>query len=195
MFPNRLPTYLEPSKSGTVIDLILRSKAIIEGTDMENQVMQLSAGIEQLLPLAPEIILAETLETIVANAETTLGGRACWALHQGPVVEVELMGSSGTVEAVFEAETGELVDTVSVGPSRRGKRMARALDRTVLSLIDAMDVAKGAIGPGETLEATLLSAGRSGGRRFEIAVRTSDGTFSALVDAATGRLLQVLPYG
>jgi hypothetical protein len=82
-----------------------------------------------------------------------------------------------------------------VGPSRRGKRMARALDRTVLSLIDAMDVAKGAIGPGETLEATLLSAGRSGGRRFEIAVRTSDGTFSALVDAATGRLLQVLPYG
>lgn len=156
--------------------------------------MQLTADIEQLLPLAPEIILAETLETIVASAESTLGGRACGALRQGPVVEVELICSSGTVEAVFEAETGELVETVSIGRSRRGKRMTRALDRTVLSLIDAMDVAKSATGPGETLEATLLCASRAGGRRFDITLRTSEDLFSVVVDATTGRLLRLTPY-
>ncbi len=161
---------------------------------MDNQVMPFPLDNEQLLNLAPEVILAETLESIVASAETAFGGEASEAFRDGQVVEVEVMCGSKVVEAVYDAKTSELLDAETLPACRRGKRVARALDRAVLSLVDAMDVAKMAVGPGETLEAALPTAGRDGGRRFDIALRTSDGVFDVQVDAASGRLLRVVAH-
>lgn len=161
---------------------------------MENQVTSLLAEGDQLLFLAPEVILSEAVESVVAAAESAFRAEAFGAIRHGRFVEVELVDGSAIIEAVYDAASGELQDTQTLLSSRRGRRAAQALDRAVLSLADAMDVAKGGVGPGETLEACLHTAGASCGRRFDIVLRTSEGTFEVFVDAATGRLSRVVPH-
>ncbi|MEM9383591.1 MAG: hypothetical protein AAGA68_00900 [Pseudomonadota bacterium] len=160
---------------------------------MENQVIPFALDSDPLLALAPEVILSETLESLIASAETTFGGEACEAFHDGQLVEVEVVCDAKIVEAVYDANSCELLDAHVQPVGRRGKRVVRALDRAVLTLVDAMDVAKGAVGPGESLEAGLRTTGSDGGRRFEVILRTSEGVYEIQVDSASGRLVRVVP--
>ncbi len=142
--------------------------------------------------LCLEVILAESLENIVAVAESAFDGEACLAFRDGARVEVELVCGAHLVEVVYDADSGELLDSQVVAGSRRCRRSARALSRSVLSLLDAIDLAKRALGPGEVLWAALATTAGDREHYFDIHLRTADASYDVHIDPNMGRLLRVV---
>jgi hypothetical protein len=160
---------------------------------MENQATKCAVAVAAPAPLLlrqePQ---SETLETIIALAESAFAGEATEVFRNGPFVEVEVVSGTRIVEAVYDIETGALQMCHATAESRRGKRNARALGRAVLSLLDAIDLAKAAVGAGEVLRAALLSAASLGERRFDVRLRTRGGDVDVAIDPTTGRLVRAV---
>lgn len=135
---------------------------------------------------------ADSLESLIESAEATFSGEAYAAGSIGGFAEVQLLSGNQLVEALYDAETGQLLDTESFGSGRFAQRVAAALDVAVISLVDAITAAKDAVGPGDVLEADLLISRRNTGRRFIVDIRTDDGVFDVIVDSSTGRILRII---
>jgi uncharacterized membrane protein YkoI len=150
----------------------------------------LMAGLVMILASAPAA--AASLESIIEEAELTFAATVYDAdLYRG-FAEVELLSNDGLIEAVFDRETGQLIESELYGTPRRTQRVARAVERAELSILDAIAAATAAVGPGDVLEADLIVSGRRSGRVFMVDVRTAEGDFDVAVSARNGRILRVI---
>jgi len=136
--------------------------------------------------------LAQSLESFIEAAEATFGGEAYEAGRVGSFAEVTLLSGNQLIEALYNANSGQLLDSEAFGSSRLVQRIAAALDTAVLTLPEAIEAAEDAVGPGEVLEAALLVSRRNSGRLFLVDIRTDDGIFDVIVDSATGRIIRVI---
>jgi uncharacterized membrane protein YkoI len=155
------------------------------------RIASLLAGIA-LSVFAAVSASADSLESLIESAEATFGGEAYAAGSIGGFAEVQLLSGDRLIEALYNAETGQLVDSETFGSGRIVQRVATALDVAVLSLVDAITAAQDAAGPGDVLEADLLISRRNSGRRFLVDLRTDDGIFDVIVDSQTGRIIRII---
>lgn len=135
---------------------------------------------------------AQSLRSIVEDAEFTFGGVAYDAYLEDGTVEVELLSGRQIVEVLFDLRTGRLLETDEYENRRRVQRVRQAIARSRISLLDAIDAAEAAVGRGKVLEAELTVRGRARGRRYVIDIETRDGTFDIIVNARSGRIIRVL---
>lgn len=145
-----------------------------------------------LLCVAAGPALAASLPSIIEDAEQTFGGEAFDAETYLRRSEVDVLSGNEIIEAVYDAETGELIFSEVYGSRRLVERVAAALDQAVLSLLDAIEVAEDAVGPGEILEAALSISRRRSGKIFVVDIRTDGGVFDVFVDSATGEIVRVI---
>lgn len=145
-----------------------------------------------LLVLGSGATLAQSLEAIIDNAETTFGGEAFEAGRVGSFAEVQVLSGGQLIEAVYDFDTGQLLDSDNFGSPRLVQRIAAALDTAVLSLDEAIAAAEAAVASDDVLEALLLVSRRGAGRRFLIDIRTNDGVFDVIVDSQTGAILRII---
>lgn len=134
----------------------------------------------------------QSLEAVIEAAQAQLGGEVYDASRIGRFAEVELLSDNRLIDAIFDFESGQLIDSEVYGSPRLTSLVDKALDRADLSLIAAIDAAEAAVGPGEVLEAALRVGGRQGGRQFIVDIRTGDGTFDVIVDASTGAIVRII---
>jgi uncharacterized membrane protein YkoI len=135
---------------------------------------------------------AQSLEAVIEAAQAQIGGEVYDASRIGRFAEVELLSGNRLIDAIFDFDSGQLIDSEVYGSARLASRVERALDRADLTLIEAIDAAEEAVGPGEVLEAELRVAGRQGGRQFIVDIRTSEGIFDVIVDASSGRIIRII---
>ena len=145
-----------------------------------------------LAVLSSGTAFAQSLESFIDTAESTFGGEAFIAEKFGRFAEIQLVSGNQLVEALYDTNTGQLIESDIIPSSRLVQRFANALDIAVITLSDAIDAAEAAVGGGDVLEAALLVGRRNSGRRFLVDIRTDSGVFDVLVDSANGNIIRVI---
>ncbi len=145
-----------------------------------------------LFALSSGVAMAQSLGSFIEAAEATFGGEAYEAGRIGNFAEVQLVSGDQLIETLYNAETGQLIDSEAFGSSRLVARVANALDRAVLTLEEAIEAAEAAVGGGDVLEAALLVGRRNSGRAFLVDIRTDSGIFDVIVDSATGNIIRII---
>ncbi len=148
--------------------------------------------VGSLMVLGAATASAQSLDSFIDAAEATFGGEAYEAGRIGNFAEVQLLSGNQLVEVLYNAQTGQLLDSESFGSPRLVGRVATALDTAVIPLSEAIAAAEQAVGPGEVLEAVLLITRRSSGRAYLVDIRTDSGIFDVIVSSANGQIIRVL---
>lgn len=134
----------------------------------------------------------DSLQDFIAAAEATFGGEAYEAGRIGSFAEVQVLSNGELIEALYDGETGALLDSDAFGSPRFVQRIATALDTAAITLPEAITAAENAVGGGEVLEALLQVGRRNSGRRFIVDIRTESGIFDVIVDSATGNVIRII---
>ena len=147
--------------------------------------------------LASGVAVASPLADAVALAEQQFAGEAFEAeLYREDgrrIVEVEVLSGNLIVEAVYNANTGALIDSDTYGSQRRVNRIRRALNRAEISLIDAIEIAAARLRPGRATEAELdiRRNPRRNGRRFEVEYISQGEEFDVYINSRSGRVVKI----
>ena len=156
------------------------------------QVLRSVLAASLLLVLSAGAAFADSLTEIIASAESNFAGVAYEAGSVGAFAEVQLLSGDSLIEAIYDAESGALLDSDTFGSPRLVQRVATAVDTAVISLADAIAAAEDAVGPGEVLEALLLVSRRNSGRRYLVDIRTDAGIFDVIVDSQNGNIIRII---
>lgn len=146
---------------------------------------------------------AFTLKDAVMEAQMTVGGEAfdAEAYREGrqDYFEVEVLSGNEIYEVVFDAN-GKMIEKEVYKQPKRAQRVAAALERANLTLIEAKERALQAKSPAlqgsspeEVIDAEIVlnrNPNRNG-QRFEVYVRTPDGVFEVIVNARNGRIIRI----
>lgn len=159
---------------------------------MKNRLFGILLATSLLLGVGPGTALASSLQSTIETAEQAFGGEAFSAEAIGRFADIEMLSGNQLISALYDAETGQLIDSEVYGSPRRLQKVSAALDRAVLSLVEAIEAAEGAVGPGEVLEAALLLGRRNGGRQFIVDIRTDEGIFDVIVNSITGQVVRII---
>lgn len=141
--------------------------------------------------------MAGPLQDAVAAAEQQLGGEAYAAERYrdgGDVlVEVSLLSGDQIIEALFVADGNQLIEIDTFSGAGRVKRVGDALDRANLTLTEAAQIARNAVGSGGVVEAFLRIARkeRVNGQRYFVEVRNPTGLYEVIVNSRTGAVISI----
>ena len=156
------------------------------------------AGLAAALVMLSGPALASSFTDAIVAAEQQFGGEAFKAERYREdgrsFVEVEVLSGNQLVEVYVRADNLRIVDSDTYGSPRRVARVAAALERASLSLVEAAELAKDALGRGQLREAKVQVTQQENrnGRRFIVELRNSDDEyFDVVLNSRRGDVIRI----
>lgn len=157
------------------------------------------AALILLLSTLVTKVLASPINDAIDKSELRFGGEAFQAelyRENGRLfVEVEVLAGNRIIEVEYDVRTGRITDSEAYRSNRRVARVAAALERSRLTLYEAVQIADNAAGPGNVREAKLRLSrqAKRNGKRFIVELRNEEGLFDVILNSRDGRVVRIRP--
>jgi uncharacterized membrane protein YkoI len=136
-------------------------------------------------------IQAASLQEIITVAEQQFDGVAFTAERytraRKRFYDVELLRGRQIIEAVFDANTGNLLESEIYSSPRRSVRVSVALNRANISLLQAIDIAEKRVSNSRAIEAEI----RLSHAQYLIEVRAGTQLYEVVINSMSGRVIRV----
>jgi len=134
---------------------------------------------------------AASLQEIITVAEQQFEGVAftaeIYTRASKRVYDVELLSGRRIVEAVFDAKTGNLLESEFYSSPRRSVRVSVALKRADISLLQAIDIAEKRVSNSKVKEGEISLRNN----QYLIEVRAGSLLYDVVIHSKSGRVIRV----